>query len=450
MGGIVTLASCSYPDQAEPYGVQTVDRLVIPEHFAFQVCLLEVNETLHIGSQLVAYIQQAPLKDLSISLPIILSLISSCPFWLHRFRGEICHALTARLIVSESLILSLYYNDSANSCAKRRKLINVPSNASKDSAPQIGEVESDHSDSAVTEPPPSQLFHYSYDYTPFRPEPVLKWWVNVAAETRSDSTFVADMPSETVLYDPIEPKHLVSRFKVYHIKEPYDVLARKKVELYFRAPSNPEVFNLSSVVILRSGPDPKRDLSIMSIFEYMNYIWFTRDNSFMNIIISVKTHKVIPLTENLGAFECINNAYRLNQVSEIETRPLNRLIATAAGFYVACFVLGIHDRCDSNLWILSDGTYFSQDFGPCLSGKTSLSIPLLLRKLLQDKWDDFISVCLTSFDMLRFDRKQLIEYSKLMFSQHDPQYVQKQISFRCTPEARSELFELLLSSPNDF
>lgn len=98
-----------------------------------------------------------------------------------------------------------------------------------------------------------------------------------------------------------------------------------------------------------------------------------------------------------------------------------------------------------DLYILSDGSFYSHNFRSCLSQKSAISVPLVFRKLLKEKWDDFVSVCVMSFDMLRTDCKQLNEYAKLMFSQHDPIYVEKKISSRCTIEARNELCEILLS-----
>jgi len=447
MGAVNSFATCSYPDQASPCVVETVDRLLIPEHYAFQVCLLEVNESLNIGSQLVTYIQQARLEDLSSNLPVILTLISSCPFWLHRFRMEICHALNSRILNSEPLILSLYYSDSVNSSTKRRKLVNIPPTGSIKTAPLVGEAteEEESDDSVITLPPPSELLHYSYEYTTYKPGPVLKWWLEIS-ETTTQGTLVSDVPSDVLLFDPIRPQNgKITRFKLSEIPNPGGGIPRKRLELYFRAPTNPDHFNLSSTIHLRSGPNPNIDLAIMNIFEYMNYIWFTRDNSFMNVIVKVKTQRITPLTQELGVFEHYSKAYKLSQVSDMEKRPMYKLIATAAGFYVACYVCGIHDRSESDLYILSDGSFYSHDFRTCLSQKTVLSVPLVFRKLVKERWDDFVSVCVMSFDMLRTDRKQLIEYAKLMFSQHDPVYVEKKISSRCTIEARNELCELLLS-----
>jgi len=109
-----------------------------------------------------------------------------------------------------------------------------------------------------------------------------------------------------------------------------------------------------------------------------------------------------------GCIEFVPQSSSLDQILSLNLQGLavNRLIASAAGSYIASYVLGVRDRHYENILVRQDGLLFHIDFGNVLGNRvtidtSSVAFTPSLQSVMGDQWFDFIDSCVEAFAVLR-------------------------------------------------
>ena len=141
------------------------------------------------------------------------------------------------------------------------------------------------------------------------------------------------------------------------------------------------------------------------------------------------TFSVCALGENMGIMEFVANSIPLREWS-IATKilamrddQLDSFIQSAAGAFVACYVLGIRDRHRDNLMIKDDFIFFELDFKHCFNLRTTgvdapiFAIPRIMKWRLEQrmKWKTFKDCCLSAFVILRRNSGLIITLCRKLF-----------------------------------
>jgi len=147
------------------------------------------------------------------------------------------------------------------------------------------------------------------------------------------------------------------------------------------------------------------------------------------------TYKVIPMGPDVGMIEEIADCIELSKISSLKTtlkeqvnvQKYYRLIASAAGAFIASFILGIRDRHDDNILISSREdigcTLFHIDFGYMFGDRVGLDTAKLaitsdLKKVIdlyKFGWSDFVDLCCSAWMVLRKNANELIDYGRVVF-----------------------------------
>eukprot|EP01084_Bolivina_argentea_P062604 114492_1 len=171
-------------------------------------------------------------------------------------------------------------------------------------------------------------------------------------------------------FDPINGNSCVEQLKVRKI---FNSNARPYLIDCFCLDEEEQMY-LSSSYILKRGDDLRKDGAVLKMFEFTNLIWSSNELRYKEAGVSSLIYKCIPIGPDVGIIEVIPNCIELNKVMSLrhklrtkENRHLyNKLVASAAGAFIAAFVMGIRDRHDDNILInqAHDGyNLFHIDFG---------------------------------------------------------------------------------------
>ena len=181
---------------------------------------------------------------------------------------------------------------------------------------------------------------------------------------------------------------------------------------------------LSSTVILKKGDDLRRDCAVLHVFRLMNKIWREKGLEFTQVPVNAMTYKCIAMSPDFGLIELIESCRPLRLVSALEDsitiQQQFNLVASAAGSYMASYVMGVRDRHFDNVLIQSDGTLFHIDFGyvmgtTLLMDTSKIAITNDLCKLFEDHWDNFIETAVNSYMTLRLHYQEILDFSDLVF-----------------------------------
>ncbi|KAH3766591.1 phosphatidylinositol 3-kinase [Pelomyxa schiedti] len=177
--------------------------------------------------------------------------------------------------------------------------------------------------------------------------------------------------------------------------------------------------------IYKTGDDLRKDLAVEVMFEVFNSLW---DCSGLTIKPHAFTYYVVPTGPNRGLIEFIENSVPVTKfvwenISTLSEQDLDRLIATAAGGYVAVFVLGIRDRHRDNMLIKNNNIFFQIDFGYVFNMKPWFDANRLAfasefkAKLIERKaWERFIRICIEGWLILRRCSGLLINLCERLFA----------------------------------
>jgi len=402
-----------------------------------------------LNDNLISVVKSINLHDLCVSMPICLGCIRTTPIWLRDNRRKLTKALNARLAKSPALRQFLEFALTSSKHDKR--------------------VIRDLSESLWISGEKNATFNMIDKYEMI----VVKFWRDWATRHIGRKNFydseekrIRMISKEQNIYDPVNPTNgVISQIRV--IKVMTSKTQPLLLELYTKRKGKTE--KLSSTMLLKYGDDMRQDAAVMHIFQMMNYMWSNENlANFRGSQVEALTYQVLPIDEKTGIIECVQDVKTLQFISDYKEdfegndEILNRLCATAAGSYIASYVLGVQDRHWDNVLIKSDGTTFHIDFGFCLGSKPGfdakkLAITKDLYSMIgEDRWEEFVELCVSCFRTIRRHSTKLMNYMKLIFSnQYEPSFIETFLDSRLNiavkeDEALDKLRSKILKAPGSW
>ncbi|ETO31349.1 hypothetical protein RFI_05770 [Reticulomyxa filosa] len=217
-----------------------------------------------------------------------------------------------------------------------------------------------------------------------------------------------------------------------------------------------------SEMVFKTGDDLRKDASVLSMIQFMNLLW--QENSATKHVHAL-TYKCIPMSgDKWGVIEFVPNCIPLRDVASLngtlKDQQIDQLIASAAGSFIASFILGVlHWLCMFKTYTLSAthrnnvllhnhkfryeidiltmylfenptlrcsililatflGFVFSCFFFLLLEKLSGLdademAITSDLQKLMDKKWDTFVGLCVQAFIVLRNNHHDIVQFAKV-------------------------------------
>jgi len=190
--------------------------------------------------------------------------------------------------------------------------------------------------------------------------------------------------------------------------------------------------------------DIRSDMCVLNCFGVFNKIWGLSKPLYMGFIPHAYTFDCCPMTEEVGVMEFIQQSTTLRDWDEKKLRSLSqeqkiRFICTAAGSYVASYILGCRDRHLENFMVKNDHTLLQIDFKRCFDRKArgvvdsphfavktevkmeleKMGISIIRRGRLFMKvngWDVFMRLCWHALKGLRAKSMAVVKLITGMFS----------------------------------
>jgi len=280
-----------------------------------------------LNDNLVSVVQSINLHDLCVSMPICLGCIRTTPIWLRDYRRKLTKALNSRLAKSPALRQFLEFALTSSKVDKR-VVRGLSENLWISGEPHHGFNEIDSLEMIV-----------------------VKFWRDWATRHIGRKNFydsedkrIRNISKEQNIYDPVSPTNgVISQIRV--IKVMSSKTQPLLLEVYTKRRGRDE--KLSSTMFLKYGDDMRQDAAVMHIFRMMNYFWSNSHATFRGCDIHAFTYQVLPIDPQVGIIECVQNVKTLQYISEYKEEfegndaILNRMCATAAGSYIASYILGV-------------------------------------------------------------------------------------------------------------
>lgn len=165
-------------------------------------------------------------------------------------------------------------------------------------------------------------------------------------------------------------------------------------------------------MIVKNGDDLRMDQACLQVFSLLTRLWQQERLELSGLPVVALQYGVCALSRSCGVIQFIPDCVPLKklgrEVPVIATeRGLTRLITTAAGAFVAGFVLGVADRHDDNILVCkNDASLFHIDFGHILGVEPTIdtaafAITKDLQRAMGDRWSTFVDLCVKAFVVLR-------------------------------------------------
>lgn len=219
------------------------------------------------------------------------------------------------------------------------------------------------------------------------------------------------------------------------------------------------------MLVLKQGDDICQDLAMMEIFRCFNHLWAKEPSAIHNgCPVVAREYGCIPYDKQAGLIEFVAGCVTLAKVKKLKPRAINygwkaQLVASAAGSYIASYVLGIRDRHHDNVLIHEENGYlFHIDFGKILGDSVAVdtgefAITTDLKKVMDDRWEDFVSLCLKAYLVLRAHSVMVMELCSTMLARIKPnsqEFLMSSLMLDRQPEAGClVLREKILSAPKN-
>lgn len=183
----------------------------------------------------------------------------------------------------------------------------------------------------------------------------------------------------------------------------------------FEEDSNHVNDELTVPLIISPSDSGRQAYCCLIVFELMNYIWSKHMITHNAVALRVHTIRVMPITQNIFVQEAIANTseftdYPICNLSKSAGKFAN-FLSSAAGMYVAMFVLSIREQNETCYLIHKNGTLFLQYFEAILNPKPYARIFPVNRKIkseLGTGFSDFLELCSFAYQSLLSDRQHLI------------------------------------------
>jgi len=257
----------------------------------------------------------------------------------------------------------------------------------------------------------------------------IQFWIKISKMTHQDDEKIK-VPYDLQLMDPVN--QLGPPLRYVKIKKVINSNSKPLlVETYGRDESD-RIF-LSSTFILKQGDDLRKDKSCMLVFKWINHMFITsnsRNLKYGDALVKILTYNVIPMTNTFGCIQLIPNCVPLQHILTLKTyiasNPglMTNLVTTAAGSYIASYIMGIRDRHFDNILIReTDCVLFHIDMNYVMGEKvTGLDANKFgITKEFYDilgkvNYEVFIDLACHAFLQLRSNHEELINFACLAFS----------------------------------
>lgn len=164
----------------------------------------------------------------------------------------------------------------------------------------------------------------------------------------------------------------------------------------------------TGLFIFKKGDDLRVDMLVQTMFYIFNTIWA---NSGLKHVPFTHQYKIIPMGADIGAVEFVTGSESIqtfdwNSWRNLTAEQRSIFIRSAAGGYVAGWVLGIRDRHQDNMMIRHGHIFYQIDFGHMFNEKPTIdaprfSIPDEMKTVMSsEEWELFKDVCADAFRAL--------------------------------------------------
>jgi hypothetical protein len=137
-------------------------------------------------------------------------------------------------------------------------------------------------------------------------------------------------------------------------------------------------------------------------------------------------YKIVPMGPDIGCVELVKNAEAMQTFDWNTWRTLTAeqkriFLCSAAGGYVAGWVLGIRDRHQDNMLLRDGHIFFQIDFGHLFNEKPTIDAPRfavapdMKLALTLDEWEQFKDLCAEAFRVLYRHASLIIQLTGLLF-----------------------------------
>lgn len=180
-------------------------------------------------------------------------------------------------------------------------------------------------------------------------------------------------------------------------------------------------------MILKVGDDLRQDVSVIHVQCLMNHIWKRNGVKHDSLFVETLLYGCLAFGSDVGVIEFVPNSVSLSQINKVgkfTPAAISRLITTAAGSFIAAYVLGVRDRHHDNIMISKqDGACFHIDFGHILGDETTIDTagfaitPELQKVICQhsdEDWTVFVDLCVQCWVILRKQARLLIGFVSLL------------------------------------
>jgi len=185
----------------------------------------------------------------------------------------------------------------------------------------------------------------------------------------------------------------------------------------FKSKAKPILFEFTyddqttSKVIIKKGDDLRKDWFTMTMFNVFNELWETSPLLTNKLKPHLHTYKVVPLENDFGLIECVDEIssvaeYDWEKLRGMSIKDKKMFIASAAGSFVASWVLGIRDRHKDNMLIKNTKFFFHIDFGHLFNEKPLVDAPRMpIPKEIENfltptEWREFKETTILGFKVL--------------------------------------------------
>lgn len=247
-----------------------------------------------------------------------------------------------------------------------------------------------------------------------------------------------DVPTDTTIFHPfqscgraIRKLHVLDVFNTNAKPLLLEVTTDEKRHASAPPQASPSlVLPGVSKLILKAGDDLRQDVGVLSVFRAFNYFWQAEKLEFDGHPVEAHIYNCVAMSDKMGLIEFVTGCYSMTHVKTVAQNGIlgnrahiNRLVATAAGSFMAAFILGIRDRHSDNVLVTKEGLMFHIDFGHILGDKVKMDAAAIaitpeLQEVLQagGAWKDFVNTCVLAFAVLRNNARALLPFITFAFS----------------------------------
>ena len=214
---------------------------------------------------------------------------------------------------------------------------------------------------------------------------------------------------------------------------PERVVTRARVERKFVSGHGPALLGLKlhgfptlDAKVIYKPDEIRSDMMVMRMFEVFNNLWLAAELKQMPYAY---TYGIVALSESSGVMEFIENACELQEwdtqvIAAMDDDTCDEFIRSAAGSYVACYIMGCRDRHKSNFMIKEDRIFLQIDFKHCFDRQTRgvdaphFSVKHSMKRALKtrNRWRLFKELCTDAYRVLRRDCHLIIRICLRMFN----------------------------------